>query len=347
MADLFGSQFTRHALEQRVGEFSQLGGIMPFVHDAGRSRGVRSLLVRTGTGFECEIVVDRALDVCDASYRGIPLAWHAPGGLAAPSYDDAPSSNFARNFFGGLMTTCGLTAFGPAGSDADGAWGQHGYIDHAPAENVSYRASWDGDRCTLEITGTLRETQLFGPYLRLDRTWRIELGGNVLQLQDRVTNEGGRRVPHMLLYHCNAGFPIVGPDTVVQIAQRSMRARDDRAARGLAVWDRGGEPEAQFAEQVFIHDPLPNEEGWAYARIVNPSLGKNGMGFEVRFRPDDLPAVFSWRMLAEKTYVMAVEPANCPTIEGRIAARDRGTLPFLEPGESRSYELRFAVIGDG
>jgi hypothetical protein len=48
-------------------------------------------------------------------------------------------------------------------------------------------------------------------------------------------------------------------------------------------------------------------------------------------------------MLGVKTYVMALEPANCPTIEGRTAARERGTLPFLEPGETRHYELEFDV----
>jgi len=43
---------------------------------------------------------------------------------------------------------------------------------------------------------------------------------------------------------------------------------------------------------------------------------------------------------------MGMEPANCPTIEGRAAAIARGTLPFLEPGESRRYELEFRVLRD-
>ncbi len=48
-------------------------------------------------------------------------------------------------------------------------------------------------------------------------------------------------------------------------------------------------------------------------------------------------------MLGHKTYVMSMEPANCPTIEGREAALNRGTLPFLEPGETREYKLSFEV----
>jgi hypothetical protein len=41
-----------------------------------------------------------------------------------------------------------------------------------------------------------------------------------------------------------------------------------------------------------------------------------------------------------------MEPANCPTIEGRVDAGKRGTLPFLEPGEARTYDLEFTVLTD-
>jgi hypothetical protein len=41
---------------------------------------------------------------------------------------------------------------------------------------------------------------------------------------------------------------------------------------------------------------------------------------------------------------MAMEPANCPTIEGRVEAGRRGTLPFLAPGETRAYDLSFEVL---
>ncbi len=43
---------------------------------------------------------------------------------------------------------------------------------------------------------------------------------------------------------------------------------------------------------------------------------------------------------------MGMEPANCPTIEGRIKAEELGTLPFLEPGESRRYDLEFRILSE-
>ncbi len=55
-------------------------------------------------------------------------------------------------------------------------------------------------------------------------------------------------------------------------------------------------------------------------------------------------ATSTWRMLGYGTYVMGIEPANCPTIEGRVNAEELGTLPFLEPGESRRYDLEFRIL---
>jgi galactose mutarotase-like enzyme len=344
MPKIFGRHYDRSALEARVGELQQLCGVTPFLYDDGRARGARGFLLRSGDGLEVELVTDRALDVASASYRGIPLTWRGPGGLAHPAYSEPGIEAFERDFFGGLMTTCGLQAFGPAGSDVDGSWQQHGYINHAPAQAVAYRALWERDRCTFEISGTVREARMFGPALRLERTWRVTLGENTLRLHDSVTNEGGERAPHMLLYHCNAGFPLLDEEMELSVTHRAVHPRDDDARAALDVWSRGGPPQSGFKEQVFIHEPCARHDGWASATASNARLDNGrGVALNVRYRPDQLPALMTWRMLGVKTYVMAMEPANCPTIEGRIVARERGTLPFLKSGETREYELEFEV----
>lgn len=332
----------RESLLARVGELDQLAGIRAFRFDEGRAAGVRAFHVRTGTGLEFTTVADRALDICSASYRGIPLAWQSANGVAAPAFYDPV--RFDETFFGGLVTTCGLTAFGPPGSDAYGTWGQHGRIDHQPAEQVRHETRWEGDRCFFEISGVIRQTRLFGEDLKLERLLRAELNSNVVVLADRVTNEAGSRTPHMLLYHCNAGFPLLDTATEISISKSATRARDANAAAGLAVWNRGGPPQLGFEEQVFIHTPVAESDGRARARISNPDLldGK-GLSLTIAFDPIALPAIFSWRMLGVKSYVMAVEPANCDAIEGRVDAQHRGVLPFLEPGETRDYRLEFEV----
>lgn len=326
--------YNRCVIRERVGRDDQIGGIMPVRLD----NGVRAAQITSCGGIDALIVLDRAMDVAHCAFGGVPLVWHGPGGIQPPHPGTMNDDTFERRFFGGLVTTCGLGAFGPAGSDVDGSWGQHGHINHCAAEEIEMRVDIESEDAFVTLRGVIRQARMFGESLRLDRTWTMSRGGTVLRLNDRITNEGGTAVPHMLLYHCNAGYPLLDESTRVSISQTAVRPRDEQARAGLAVWDCGAPPDPQFKEQVFIHDPVAGDDGWATARIENR---ERRLWFEVGFRPDQLPACFSWRMLGVRRYVMAVEPANCPTIAGRVAAREAGTLPMLAAGESREYQLIF------
>jgi hypothetical protein len=302
--------------------------------------------VRTGSGFSFVAVADRALDVARVYYNDAPLCWSSCNDVAAASFDEPSEDGFLRTFMGGLFTTCGLANFGPAGSDEWGTFGLHGRIDATPAENVRCQTAWLDEReCLLEIIATMRETRVFGGNYRLERRLRTYVGGIRLEVHDEVFNDAGMRRPHMMLYHCNGGFPILDEHALLRVSHADVKPRDAEAAAGLTVWDRGGTPQAGFKEQVFIHEPIACSDGRAVAMLWNPTLrGGIGLGLAIRFDPGQLPSLFTWRMLGHGTYVMGMEPANCPTIEGRVEAGKRGTLPFLEAGESRAYDLEFEVL---
>jgi len=333
------------AIAHRIGRLDQIAGIAPIRFTDGRARGVRAFDVRSGGGLRFTAVADRALDVSALECDGVPLVWHGPGGVAAPTYYRESDDGFARDFFGGLFTTCGLGNFGPGGSDGFGTFGMHGRINHLPAEDVCARAVRENGATTFEIAGTVREARLFGEDLALERSLRIEMGSRRLRLRDVVVNEGATRRPHMLLYHCNVGFPLLDTGSRLHVSHRAFRPRDARAAEGMADWDRAGEPDPRFAEQVFVHEPRAGADGRARALVVNRALDDGrGMALVVRFDPSQLCALFTWRMLGVHAYVMGIEPANCPTIEGRVAAAADGTLPFLEAHERRTYDLEFEVL---
>lgn len=321
-------------LRERIGRDDQLGGITPLRLE----NGVRAARIRTLGGIDALVILDRAMDVAHCSFLGVPLVWHGPGGILPAHPGTLSDDEFERRFFGGLLTTCGLGAFGPAGSDAFGSWGQHGHVNHIAADEITVRTILDAPEPFMELAGVVTEAHMFGESLRLERTWRAALTGTTLSLHDVVINEGATAVPHMLLYHCNAGYPLLDETAEVFVSQSSMRPRDENARAGLQDWNRGGLPAAGFKEQVFVHTPAADTGGWAAAGVRNASLQR---AFTVQYRPEELPVCFSWRMLAPRTYVMAIEPANCPTVEGRIAAREAGTLPMLQPGESVEYHLRF------
>lgn len=342
---LFGKQLTRRQIESSTGRLDQIGGIVPFELADGRARGVRALRFATGSGLIFTALADRGLDLSHAEYGGVPLCWRSPNGDAAPSYYDPDGDRWLRMFFGGLMTTCGLTNFGPGGRDRHGTFGQHGEINCLPAEQVSFSQQWEGDECVLQATGTIRQTRVFGEDLQLHRRISTRLGDSSLRIEDTVTNQGYARTPHMILYHCHGGFPILAEGAEFHISHSSMRPRDLEAENGIDAWNTVTAPQPGFAEQVFIHTPLACADGQAAVALVNRRLrGGEGLGMSVHFDPTQLPALIQWRMLGEGTYVMGIEPANCPTIEGRVEAERNGTLPFLEPGESRRYELEFRVL---
>jgi hypothetical protein len=73
--------------------------------------------------------------------------------------------------------------------------------------------------------------------------------------------------------------------------------------------------------------------------VINRELGV-GIGLAITFNIEMLPNLVQWKMPGQGTYVMGIEPANC-LVEGRPAERERGTLVELEPGERRTYDLRF------
>jgi hypothetical protein len=329
-------------LRRRVIDPASVAGVTPLVYDDGHRRGVRALHVRNALGLQLSIIVDRGLDASELLYRGLPLTWYGPGNAAPVEGRDPSVDAFERTFFGGLVTTCGMDAYGPPGRDAWGTWPQHGHFNRTAANDVRFATDWSAAEPAIDVTGTIRQFQMFGTAFRVERAWRMRIDANTIELRDRVTNDGGSREPHMLLYHCNAGYPLLSEQTSWKLDADTTQARDDAAARGIDRWSAGGAPHAGFAEQVFTHRPRARPDGWSTATVHNPSLD-GGTALSISFRPEQLPGLFTWRMLGTGTYVMAVEPANCRDVRGRRAAGEDGTLPFLEPGETREYVLHFEV----
>jgi hypothetical protein len=53
------------------------------------------------------------MDIPDMRWRGRSLCWHDACGRVAPTLFQPEDNGFLRSFFGGMLTTCGLTNFGP------------------------------------------------------------------------------------------------------------------------------------------------------------------------------------------------------------------------------------------
>ena len=347
MPELFGRTYSRAELLRRVGRLDQVAGVRLVTLSDGGARGVRMLEFRTGTGFAFDVLVDRAFDVGRCELRGMPLAWTSAVGVEGPWYYEPEGLGFFRGFGGGLLTTCGIEHALFMAEDSAAQYhyppkptetlGLHGRVSNRPARLAGYGERWDGDACTLWAEGETLQATLFGEQLLLRRRIEAVVGESRLRVRDLVENVGHDLTPHMLLYHVNAGFPIVDEGSELLVAASAVAARGDHPVVGYRTLTP---PSAGYVEQVFEHELVADADGAVAAAIVNRSLG---VGVYEVFRQEQLPHHFVWRMLGEGTYVVGIEPSTNRTA-GRLDARERGELIELGPGESRSYDLELGAL---
>jgi hypothetical protein len=339
MPPLFGRNIGKHDLLLRAGDLSQVAGIRMMTLADGAEQGVRIADVRTGSGLRFQVTLDRGMDLSVAEYRGIPLAFRSPAGDVHPSRFEPSGLGWLRTFAGGLMTGCGMTYVGSPCTDGGADLGLHGRLSHLQATDVAASHRWEGDDCMLTLSGSLRECTMFGENILLRRSIETWLGRSLITIRDAVRNEGQGRSPLMMLYHINAGWPLVDAGARLLTSAARTTPRDPAAAAGLADARLCSSPVPGFAEQVFYHDCAADEQGYSAALLRNRALS---LGLFVRFRQKELRRLVEWKMMAEGTYVMGIEPANCG-VGGRESERSAGTLEFLDPGEERHFEVQIGV----
>ncbi|WP_049579011.1 aldose 1-epimerase family protein [Streptomyces sp. SBT349] len=347
-----GRDLDRAALERRAGDLSAAGGIRAVVLDDGAERGIRALEFRTGGGLAFDVLVDRAMDLGTAEFRGHGFGWRSATGFRHPGlheYRDEDGLSLMRSF-SGLLVTAGLdhTLF-TAEVDASQyryphratVWnGLHGRVAHTPARLHGYGERWTEDgRCVLWAEGEVRQAAVFAEHLRLIRRIEADLGGGEIRLTDTVRNAGFDPTPHMYLYHVNVGWPLLDEGARWELpAARTLWRSDSVAEQGVSHLVMPA-PLPGFVEQVYEHELLPDDAGRARPRLVNERLG---LFFELDYDTREFPAFFQWLHLREGAYAVGMEPST-HHVEGEEAARADGSMTFLAPGEERRYHTVFRI----
>ena len=342
MARLFGRDYTRKELQSYTGNTLQFGGIRPIELAGGRERGVRGFDVFTGTGFQFTVLADRAMDITRASFRGRSLSYLSPAGQPHPSYYESQGIGWLQTFPGGLLATCGLANMGAPCTDEGEELGLHGRVSTLPMDELGFWTEWEGDELWMRMKGTLTEGVIFGNPLRLTRQISARLGGNSIHIEDTVENLGGQATPHMMLYHFNLGFPFLSPESRLASNSQEVKPRDAEAAKGFAQYAEFQAPSAGYAEQVFYHEMATDNDGDVRVALINPALD-GGLGIYLRYHKKTLPRFIQWKSMAYGSYALGMEPANA-YVEGRAKERAQGTLPMLQPGESRNYRAEIGVL---
>ena len=330
----------------KISNASQLGGIETAVLDNGPGRGTRIAWINTGGGLRYKVVIDRAMDIAEASYNQHNLSWISHLGTASPQPFSDKGADWLRTFGGGLLATCGLSHVGPPEEDASGARGLHGLISNQPAEVESIiQPDFRQGNMEMSITGTIKETRLFGPSFELRRTISGTVGSPSLRIHDEVVNVANTPSPHMLLYHCNFGWPLVdeGTDIIFNGSWESAGREEDNK-----IFQEGNnfrkvpapiDAHLGGGEAVAFIDPTP-VAGRCSCGLYNEKLG---IALALHFNKQQLPCLTNWQHWGRGEYMTGLEPGTHPPV-GQTRARAENQLIILQPGEKRMYDLEIQIL---
>jgi len=331
---------TRRQIEAVTGDDSQIAGVRRFRAEEGRAAGASFAEVWTGSGFRYTVALDRAMDISSASHNGRSLCWRSPGGDAAPGLYDPRGLGWLKTFFGGLLTTCGLTHTG-APMDFEGKhYGLHGPIANTPAEEVACRSRWEGNDLVITVSGRVRQAQLFGEKLMLHRTIETRAFAGRLTIHDVVENTARERAPLMMMYHINAGWPVLEDGSRLYVDAEMVEPFDGHAKEGLSEYDRFHAPVKGYREMCYFITPKADRRGETTAAVVNKA---RNFGLYVKWRPEELPCMVEWKMMGYRDYVVGVEPATVGD-RPRDELIKSGRMPHLRGGGSREFHLEIGVL---
>jgi galactose mutarotase-like enzyme len=295
----------------------------------GLSDGVEVVEVDNGA-LRFTVLPTRGLGLWRAAYRGLALQWDSPvRGPVHPKFVNLEARNGLGwlEGFDELLCRCGLASNGPPGDDGGARLTLHGRIANRPAHHVRASLSEDG---VLRVTGEVEESGLFCGRLRLTATYETAAYSNALTVRDVVENVGGQPAEFELLYHLNVGAPVLAEGSRVALPFRELAPLTPRAAEGIDTWDTYAAPQAGYAEQVYVAEPLADAAGRTLAVLHNPA---RSAGLAVRWAVRELPCFTLWKNTAAAAdgYVTGLEPAtNYPNF--RAFEREKGRVLTLPPG---------------
>ncbi len=342
MVNVFGVKMSKSEFLKYFGDLSQYATAIPVVLDYGTATGVKATFIKTGTGLEYTVLPGRALDIAHASYKGFSLGWISKTNIVNPKYYEADGKKWLRSFYGGLLTTCGLTYMGAPCVDNGEALGLHGRISNAEAYDISVKNDWIEDDLIVSVSGKVREAMVFGENLVMSRKISSKAGTSEILIETSVENFGFEPQPLMLLLHVNFGFPLVSPDSTIYGIIKNISPRDEIAARddGMANFNNFHQPTHLYQEKVFFIEFGSNKAGDTELLLYNKKLQ---LGVSERFNLKQFPYFTMWKQMGEGDYVLGLEPGTAYPL-GRDKIRERGELITIKPGEIKQFTLNLAVI---
>ena len=335
----FADKNKRIHAEKYTGNNYQIGGTRRYTLTDGMSNGCKCIDVRTGSGFEFTVALDRGMDISLASYGGINLVYLTENMEANPAFYDQNGDEWLKTFSAGLLTTCGPAYLGPACTDEGEKLGLHGKWSALPAKQVCDLTDYENG--TIEITGKLTDSRPFGHKLKIERKIKSEFGKSFVVINDSIKNEGAAPVPLNLLYHINFGYPFLDENIEIHVPSVHFCGYDEYSQKRIGEQKGVKSPDGNNMEKNYMHTFGDNGDtvtAWVHNKNI---LG--GLAVYIEFDSKTLPYMTQWVFENIKDYVLALEPSNVPC-ESRNILRQKGLLKFINPGETLDFSVKIGIV---
>lgn len=343
MPRLFGRDYSKRQLLDRVGDMSQLAGARRAELVEGNERGADLIEVFNASGLCFSVLPGRALDIASAHYKGMSLCFRGNTGDVGPAFYEPQGYGWMRGFYAGLVTSCGMTFTGHPEVDPEEEneeLGLHGRLSFIPAKGVVADCGWEGEDYVVRLQGRIREAEVFKTNLELRREISTVLGEKSLRIHDRIENLSVDPSPLMFVYHCNPGFPLLDAGTRLLInSSKTTEWLEDREV-GPEAYTVALAPQPEVTDKVFVHRPIAGDDGNGLVGLINDDLA---LGLYWRFPVAEIPIVNQWQHFHRGTYVTGIEPGNVSML-GRAWNRKHGYLSHIQPGEVREFHLEIGVL---
>ncbi len=343
MPRLFGRNYTKQQLKDHTGDMSQLLHARTAELVEGNERGADLIEVFNASGLNFSVLPGRSLDIASATYKGMSLCFRGNTGDVGPAFYEPQGFGWMRGFFGGLVTSCGMTFTGHPETDPEEEneeLGLHGRLSFIAAKQVVAESAWEGEDYVARIRGKMRESVVFGTDLELSREISTVLGEKVIRIRDRIENLDVNRSPLMFVYHCNPGFPLLDAGTRLFLHSRKSTEWLNDKEVSPQDYTLAKAPQKDMHDDVYVHRPLADRHGNVHVALINDKLG---LGLYWKFNRKEIPIINHWQHFHRGTYVTGIEPGNASML-GRAWNRKHKVLQHIEPGEVREFNLEIGIL---
>ena len=295
----------------KISNFEQVCSLRRYTLTEGEAAGLDVIDCDNGK-LRFLLNVSRALDMMQLYHEGRNLSYVSKSGF------NASTGVFARRYEGGMFYTCGLDSIG----DRTG-YPVHGSLHLTPAKITLMRCDEQG----ITVEAEVKSGVLFGEHLVLKRRFFTPVMGDFVTLEDTLVNAGYTDADYCLLYHVNAGYPLLDEGAELHINGKCT-PRTAWAAENVDNVRKVIAPEPGREETCYF---------WELAEPrVTLSNAKLGKALTLSYTGDTLPHFIQWQSMASGDYAMGLEPATS-VLDGGFAYKT------IAPGAKVALGLRSEV----